>query len=66
MPLVVQYMVVYEWFMSVAVNVLLSMKGIRFSVPQVCDTNTCPYFFTLKRLQKRLQCYVCLTRFAFL
>jgi len=38
-----QYMVVYELFMSVAVNVLLSMEGIRFSVPQVCNTPTCPY-----------------------
>ena len=50
----VQYMVVYELLMSVAVNVLLNVKGIRFSVPQVCDTTTCPYFVFFKRLQKKV------------
>ncbi|DBA67665.1 TPA: hypothetical protein ACH3X2_001258 [Trebouxia sp. C0005] len=30
----IKYMVVYELFISVAVNVLWSVKGIRFSVPQ--------------------------------
>jgi len=65
-PLVVQYMVVYELIMSIAVNVLLAVKGIRFSVPQVCDINICPTMYsTLKRLQKWSQRCACLTRFAF-
>ncbi len=66
-PLVVQYMVVYELFMSVAVNVLLAVKGIRFSVPQVCHTTTCPTMSCIvKPLQKRSQSCGRLTRFAFL
>ena len=49
-------MVVYELFISVAVNVLWSVKGIRFSVPQVCDTEHMPnHVFYLEALAETIR-----------